>query len=634
MLEVLREGVMIVAENLPGGYTGKILRVDLSAGKISTDILDALFCRKYLGGSGFATYYLLKELKPGIDPLGPDNKLIFSLGPITGTSYVGSGRNSICAKSPQGNGIAMSEVGGFWGAELKRAGYDGIIVEGKAAKPVYLWVKDGEAVLKDAGQLWGKNTKETELAIRAELGDDKISVAMIGPAGENTVRFACIMNGLYDAAGRGGLGAVMGSKNLKAVAVRGSKQPVIANPQKLTALRQWMMANMYNFPMIKGIHEFGTGAGMKMMETTGNLPVRNFRDGLFPGVEKIDGKTIKSTVRVGMDGCFACPIRCKKKIKIEGKYPVDPDYGGPEYETLAALGSDCGVDDLAIVSKANELCNAYSMDTISAGGVIAFAMECFEKGLLTLKDTRGMELRFGNGEAMLKCLDLMARREGFGNLLAEGAGPMSQKIGQKSEDFAMQVKGVEAGLHDPRIKPAFGLGYMVNPNGADHGLAMQDQAYTTDGGIKGLKPLGIIEPLPLDDIGPRKVALLRLEQFKKVITNCLLLCSYTTGPYDNSKVAELTATITGWDTSVVEQFRVAERILTMARLFNMRHGLTAADDKLPLRFYQPKTDGVLVNKSLDKEKMEKARRYYYILMGWDPVTGIPLPEKLEELGIQ
>jgi aldehyde:ferredoxin oxidoreductase len=390
---------------------------------------------------------------------------------------------------------------------------------------------------------------------------------------------------------------------------------------------------MFNNPMIKGIHEFGTGAGMKMMETTGNLPVRNFRDGLFPTVEKIDGKTIKASVRVGMDGCFACPVRCKKKVKIDGPYQVDPDYGGPEYETLASLGSDVGIDDLAAVCKANELCNAYGLDTIAAGNVVAFAMECYEKGYLTSQDTGGIDLKFGNAAAVVQSMELMTRREGIGNLMGEGTAIMAKKIGRNSEDFAMQVKGIEAGLHDPRIKPAFGLGYMVNPNGADHGLAMQDQAYVTDAGIKSLKALGVIEPLPLDDIGPRKVALLRTEQFRRVITNCLVLCSYTTGPYDHSKVSEIISAVTGWDTSIAEQQKVGERIMTMARLFNVKHGLTAADDKLPLRYFQPKTDGVLVNKSLNQEKMEKAKKYYYLLMGWD-ANGVPLPEKLEELGIE
>jgi len=295
------------------------------------------------------------------------------------------------------------------------------------------------------------------------------------------------------------------------------------------------------------------------------------------------------------------------------------------------LGSNCGIDDLKAIAKGSELCNAYSMDTISTGGTIAFAMECFENGLLSIKDTGGIELRFGNAEAMLKVIELIARREGIGDLLAEGTVRAAQSIGKAAIAFAMQVKGLEAGLHEPRAKPGFGLGYMVNPHGADHGCNMQDTLYVTELYLKELRPLGILEPLPVRDISPRKVALFRLVHSKKVIIDSLLLCSLI--PYSYEQVAGIVAAVTGWDTGVVEQMRIAERILTMARLFNIREGLTAADDTLPSRFFQPKTDGVLADKPLDPREMEKAKNYYYTLMGWDTRTGIPTPEKLLELDI-
>lgn len=621
-------------EKISGGYNGKILRVNLSENNISTESTDEYFCRKYLGGSGFVLYYLLKELRQGIDPLGPENKLIFTVGPLTGTNIVGSGRNSVGAKSPLSGGIILSEAGEFWGTEFKRAGYDTLIVEGKADKPVYLWIHDGEASIHDASHLWGKNTKETQESIRSELGDDKIRVALIGPGGENMVRFACIMHGLYDTAGRGGSGAVMGSKNLKAIAVRGHKAPRVANPDRLKELRQWLLEHMYEHPMPRGMHEFGTGGPeMEFFEGIGNLPVRNFRDGLFPGVKKIHGGVIKETIRIGMDACFGCPVRCKKRVKVDGPYTVDPAYGGPEYETLASLGSDCGIDNLKAITKGNELCNAYSIDTISTGGTIAFAMECFEKGLLTTKDTGGIELRFGNDDAMLKCIELISRREGFGNFLAEGSARMAQKIGHNSEEFAINVKGVEPGLIEPRLKPSAGLGYMVNPHGADHVLNMHDDAFATDGAMKTMRPLGLLEAMPVDEVSPRKIALFKFECLKQVIIDCLVMCTCPLMAVDHKFLADITAAVTGWDTGVVEQMRVGERVLTMARLFNTRQGLTADDDKLPKRFFQPKTDGALSDKSLDPEKMEKAKKYYYTLMGWDANTGIPLPEKLEELGI-
>ena len=380
-----------MAAEFPGGYQGKILRINLSQKSISVEKKEEKFYRKYLGGSGFIAYFLLNELKPGIDPLSPENKLIFALGPVTGTSIIGSGRHAVGGKSPLSGGIAFSQAGEFWGAELKRAGYDAVIIEGKADKPVYILINDAipeTAVIRDAGHLWGKNTKEAQQAIRAELGDEKIRVALIGPGGENMVRYACIMHGLYDAAGRGGLGAVMGSKNLKAVAVRGHQVPQVSDQGGLNALNKRIRDVLYTPFVTREMHEFGTGGYMmETFEAIGNLPVRNWRDGLFPGVKKIHGGVIKDTIRIGMDSCFACPVRCKKKVQFEEPYSVDPAYGGPEYETLSSLGNNCGIDNLKAIVKGNELCNAYSLDTISTGGTIAFAMECFEKGLLSIKDT-------------------------------------------------------------------------------------------------------------------------------------------------------------------------------------------------------------------------------------------------------
>jgi len=618
---------------MPYGYDGQILRVDLSRGAISVDAVDELFCRKYLGGAGFVSYFLLKELRQGIAPLGPENKLIFALGPVTGVPLPGSGRNCVGAKSPLTGGYAKSEVGGFWGAELKHAGYDAIIVEGKAEKPVYLWIHDGEASIRDASHLWGKNTKETEQIIRDELGDSLIRVAGIGPAGENLVRFACIMNGLKDAAGRGGTGAVMGSKNLKAIAVRGHKRPEVAEPECLKELRQWLLAHRELWASYAELGTAGGGGGMEASVKTGNIPVRNFLDGEFPEIGEISANAVRDTIRIKMESCYACPIRCKKVVKVDEPYPVDPAYGGPEYETLASLGSNCGISDLKAIAKGNELCNAYSLDTISTGDVIAFAMECFENGLLTTEDTGGIELRFGSAEAMLKIIDLITKCEGIGDLLAEGTARAAQKIGKGATEFAMQVKGYEIPMHEPRLKAALGLGYVVNPHGADHMDSIHDTMYSEPGqALDRVKPLGILEPLPADELGPRKVSLFRYVQQERIIRDCLVLCDFI--PYDIEQVADILAAVTGWKTGTVEMLRVAERTLTMARLFNIREGLTAADDKLPNRFFQPKRNGVLSTKFYDPEQLEKAKSYYYTLMGWDAKTGVPTPEKLQELGIE
>ena len=617
------------ADKILNGYVGKIIRVNLTNNNIATEEIGESFCRKYLGGAGFIAYYLLKELPKGVDPLGPENKLIFATGPLTGIRLSGSARHCVGAKSPLTNTIAKSEAGEFWGPELKAAGFDAVIIEGKADKPVYLSINDGQASIKEAAHLWGKNTKETQEIIRTELQDEHVRVAMIGPGGEKLVRYACIMHGPYDAAGRGGLGAVMGSKNLKAVAVRGHQPPPpVAKPEVVKEMRDWLTANNNT---IKMFQDFGTGGYMGSYESTGNLPVRNFRDGLFPTVTQIEGKTIKETVRIGMEGCFACIVRCKKVVKIDEPYAVDPAYGGPEYETLAALGSNCGIDDLKAICKGNELCNAYSLDTISAGGAISFAMECFEKGILTSKDTGGLDIRFGNADAMLKLIELIARREGIGDLLAEGSAIAAQKIGKGAEAYAIQVKGMELPLHDPRLKTGIGLGYMLGPAGADHCLNFHDTLFVMNGQMKDLHPLGLLEGIPADEMSPRKVSLLKAMQLLRILDDSLGICFLL--PYNYRQLADLTAAVTGWDTDIPEQIRTAERIMTMMRLFNVREGFSEADDKLPARIFQPKTGGILSTTKLDPAKYERAKKYYYTLMGWDADTGIPLPEKAEELGI-
>ncbi len=615
-----------MAEQAPGGYAGKILRVNLSTNTTSVEELGEKFCRKYLGGAGFIAYYLYKELKPGTDPLGPDNKLIFALGPLTGVSLAGNDRNCVGAKSPLTGGIIKSEVGGFWAAELKHAGFDGIIVDGKAEKPVYLWIQDGEVIIKDASHLWGKQTKETLNTIREELGDNRIQATMIGPAGENLVSFACIMNGLFDAAGRGGAGAVMGSKNLKAIAVRGHHRPKVASTEGVRKQREWVLANKQLWARLAEGGTAGHGADMDMHVTTGNVTVNNFREGIFPDAKLIDCEVIK----IGMEGCFACPVRCKKVLESKEPYAVDPAYGGPEYETEGALGTNCGISDITAVSRGSQLCNANSLDTISTGMTISFAMECFENGLLTKEDTGGIDLRFGNADAMLKTIELIAKREGIGNLLAEGTAKAAQKIGKGAEKFSMEVKGLGIPMHEPRLKHTLGVGYMVNPHGADHCFNLHDTMLNVEGPmLERLRSvMGIIEPLSLDDYGPLKVALLKVTQLDRMIRDSLVLCSMI--PFDTPRLADVTSAVTGWDTSAVEQQRVAERILTMFRLINIREGFTEKDDELPERFYEPKS-GALADKPLDHEKMREAKSYYYTLMGWDSKTGIPLKEKVEEL---
>jgi aldehyde:ferredoxin oxidoreductase len=614
---------------MPFGYNGKVLRVNLSNEHVTVEKPDEKFYRMYLGGEGFVAYYLLREVKPGIDPLGPENKLIFAAGPLTGAPIPGCGRNSVGAKSPLTGGFGESEVGGSWGAELKRAGFDAIIIEGKANEPVYLWVHDGEAEIRDAKHLWGKETGETQSIIREELGDKLVRVASIGPGGENLVRFACVIIDLRDAAGRTGMGAVMGSKKLKAVAVRGREKVKVYNPEKLVDLTRWLNQNMdklvYNF------HNYGTGAGMDAGVASGNLPIRNFRDGLFAGYENLDARTIKRTISIGMEGCYACSIRCKKIVRIGEPWNVDPSYGGPEYEALAALGSNCGIDDLYAVTKANELCNRYSLDAISTGVVIAFAMECYENNILNIRGTEGLDLRFGNAEAMVKIVEKIAHREGIGKILAEGVKRASEIIGGGSEKFAMHVKGLEIPMHEPRLKRALGLGYAVSPTGADHMHNMHDTGLVSAGPmLNHLSSLGILEPMPLEDLGPSKIRAFIYYVNWRVLDNSLLICSFL--PWDFNQKTEIVTAVTGWNTSMWDLMKAGERITTMARIFNLRERFTKVDDWLPERFFSPKRDGALSKTSLDAENLRKAIELYYGMMGWDS-RGIPTRAKLEELGI-
>ena len=621
----LKEGLKV-----PFGYVGRILRVNLSDEHIVTETPEDTFYRRYIGGEGFVAYYLLKELKPRVDPLGPENKLIFAAGPVTGAPIPGGGRNSVGAKSPLTGGFGEAEVGGHWGAELKKAGFDAVIVEGRAESPVYLALRDGEAEIRDAEHLWGLDTGESQKMIREELGDDLIRVAQIGLGGENLVRYACVIVDLKDAAGRTGMGAVMGSKNLKAIAVRGHGRVEVADPDKLRSLSKWFVQNFKN--LARSLHEYGTGAGMEGGAASGNLPTRNFRDGLFEGARLIQAEAIKETVRVGMEGCYACPIRCKKVVKInEGRWNVDPIYGGPEYEALAALGSDCGVDDLKAICKANELCNRYSIDVISAGASIAFAMECYENGILTRRETGGLDLRFGNAEAVVQMVEMIAKRRGLGDILAEGVKRAAEKIGKGAEKYAVHVKGQEVPMHDPRLKRALGLGYAVSPTGADHMHNLHDMGIAGMGSqLRDLASLGILEPIPLEDLGPRKVRALIYFVNWRVLDNCLLICDFV--PWDYVKKTEIVRAVTGWNTTAYELTKVGERVTTMARAFNIREGFRKDDDWLPERFFHPQTSGPLSETSVDPERLREARRFYYQMMGWDE-NGVPTRAKLEELDI-
>jgi len=612
---------------MKNGFRGTILRVNLNKEKLSSETLEESFYRRHFGGRGLISYYLLSELEPRTDPLGPDNKLIFACGPVTGAPISGSGRNSVGAKSPLTGAYGEAEVGGFWGAELKQAGFDAIIVEGKASSPVYLWIHDQKVEIRDASRLWGLEIKKSQETIRSELSDNRVKVAQIGLGGEKLVRYASVVNDLNHVAGRCGMGAVMGSKNLKAVAVKGSTRVPVRKPKRLGKLAKWMATNVNN--VAHALHTYGTGAEMDAMEETGNLPVRNFRDGDFPEVDQISAEAIKEHVRVGMGTCFACAIACKKEVKIDGSWTVKPEYGGPEYETLASLGSNCGVSDLRAVCKANELCQRYSIDTISTGVTISFAMECFEHGLLRKEDTGGMDLSFGNAESMVKMVELIGEKRGLGALLAEGTKRAAEHIGNGAEEFAVHVKGQEVPMHDPRLKRGEALGYAVSPTGADHVHNIHD-TFLYPQLPKSYNSLGILEAVPVEDFGPKKVRLYKYVGEWRTLNNFLVMCLFT--PWSVVQKVEIVRSVTGWNTTAFELMKVVERGNTLARIFNIREGFTEKDDWLPPRFFKPKTSGALSKTSVNPEELQKAKLTYYDMMGWTE-QGIPKQSALEELDI-
>lgn len=614
------------------GCNGKILRVNLSSGSWSVEEFDDEFRRMYLGGWGFIVYHLLKELAPGTDPLSPENKLIFANGAVTGATVGGSGRHTVGAKSPLTGGFGAAEAGGFFGAELAKTGFDAIVIEGKAPSPVYLWIHDGQVEIRPAKHIWGLLTAQTQAAIRDELGDSRIRVAQIGPAGEKMALIAAIMHDINRAASRTGLGAVMGSKNLKAVAIRGTTKVPMADPQKVIALAR-MYVEDAKHSWVHNLSEMGTAAGVHGHQVVGGLPAYNFQKGTFEGWEAISGETMTETILKEADTCFACPVRCKRVVEVkEGLFPVDPVYGGPEYESIGALGSICGVSDLEAIARANQLCNAYGMDTISTGVTIGWAIDCFERGLIDEKDTLGLTLQYGDAQMMVNLVELMGKREGFGFLLSQGSRQAARTIGRGTEEFAVQVKGLEVPMHEPRVKYGLGIGYAVSPTGADHNHNFHDSDYISRKDIEPLHIFGITDPLPTRDLSRAKMHLASIEIPWNTVMNIMGFCAFVIQSYPRPRIVELLQAITGWEIDLHELLRGGERAYTLARVFNAREGFTREDDSLPKVFNKPFQEGPSKGNFLDPQDVAQALSFFYEEMGWDE-NGLPTRKRLSDLGV-
>ena len=620
---------------MPYGYNGKILRVNLTDGNITIEEPGEVIYRRYLGCGGLASYYLLKEVPSGVDPFGPENKLVFMTSVINGMPISGANRYLAAAKSPLTGGYGESEAGGYWGPELKAAGFDGIIVEGVSEKPVYLYVHDGECEVRDASRYWGQLADAVQHGLEEEIGDKRIRVLQTGVAGEKRVRFAAIVNQQRHFHGRCGLGAVMGAKKLKAIVCRGKGRVETASKEGFREVLQWWRKTYDQ--AADGMHDMGTSRGVPALDADGILPTRNFREGSFPHAAAISGKEMRDTILVNRGTCFACAVACKREVAVEGT-DVTPEYGGPEYETIAATGSLQGIGDLKHIAKANMMCAQYVLDTISTGVAIAFAMECYEKGILTTEDTGGIELTFGNEEAALKLIDLIGRREGIGDVLAEGVMRAAEKFGKGAEKFALHVKGQELPMHEPRGKRSLALAYSTSPTGADHMEAPHDPFFESfdPSGINPLSPLGLIEPVDRLDMGPQKVRAFFYTQLVWSLYDTVGMCDFVGVPINDLALDQLVkcvASVTGWNVSLWELLKAGERAATMKHAFNVREGFGPKDDTLPDRMFEPLQNGALEGVAIGREDFAKMLTLYYDMVGWDRETGFPRAEKLAELDL-
>ncbi len=625
------------------GYNGKILHVDLTHGTLEIEEPPESFYRKYMGGSAMGLYYILRDMPAGVDPLSPDNILTLMASVTTGAAISGQSRINANAKSPMGGAIGDSQSGGFFPAELKFAGFDGIVVKGRSEKPVYLSILFGEVALHDASHLVGKVTGEVDALLRDEVNEPKAEVLQYGPAAENGVRFSSLVSMANRNNGRTGMGLVMASKNLKAIVVRGNAKVQIADPKKLVELNRSGPKLLPENPDVDALFQHGTANVLMPQNTTGTLPTFNYNEGQFEFCEDISGERMTETILKDRDTCYACVVRCKRVVEItEGAYKADPLYGGAEYETLSTFGSYCGVKDLEAISLANQICNMYGVDTISCGATIAFAMECYEKGIIGPSETGGIELRFGNTQAMLDTLQQIVENTGpLGKVLSQGSERAAKVWGPAAEDCLITVKGEEAPAHMPQAKKSLALIYAVNPFGADHQSSEHDPMYEEDClplYLERLAELDLKDVPPYGSLGREKVRFATYTHIFYSLLDTLELCQFVWGPawtlYGPSEIVEFVRAVTGWNVSLFELVKVGQRRLNMLRAFNAREGFSRKDDKLPKKFYKAlQGTGPTAGVAIDPAEFEAALDMYYQLLAWTP-DGTPTRTALADLGIE
>jgi aldehyde:ferredoxin oxidoreductase len=604
------------------GYAGRILHVDLNTGKTRIEKLNEEYAKKYIGGIGLGMRLWLNNSKQGVEPFSPENPLVLALGPTSGTIFPTAGNgHAFVAKSPETFAIGEAVAHGTFGAELKRAGYDAVILKGKAEKPVYLWIDDDSIQLLDASQLMGKSPSETEDTIKDELGDYYIRIAAIGLAGEKLSRIACIINEKTRAAGRTGLGAVMGSKNLKAIAVRGTRDIVPAKPDEFMDMVKEFHERMKG-PATQKYRTLGTPENVLVHNALHCMPTRNYNNAHFEGADKVSGEVLNEKFVAKIIGCSSCAMRCEHEVVIpEG--PYKGTMTRMEYETLWAMGPYCGIDRLDAIIKGMELANYYGMDAISAGVIAGFAMDCYESGILSQADLGGIDAHFGNSEALIQLLEKMGKREGIGDILAEGVRIAGKKIGKGAEKLAQHIKGLEVTGYDLRCLKTAALGFAVSFRGADHN---RHGAYAFD--VKGK-----VDRLKAEK-GRGKMV--RDMEDTYALIDSFIVCKFSRGTYykELDDMAKLYNLVTGIDMTPEELKKSGERINTIARLINIREGLGRKDDTLPWKVMNmPIPDeGPVKGAFVSQEELDLLLDDYYESRGWT-LEGVPTAEKLKEIGM-
>jgi len=615
------------------GYNGHILFVDLTSGKIEEESLPESTYRFSIGGVGLGARILYERLKPKANPLGPENILGFTTGPLTATQAPMAAKHTVVTKSPLTHTWGEANSGGFFGGELKQAGYDGVFFSGAAKTPVYLFINEGKAELRDASHIWGKDTYETERALYRDTGDDKVKFVCIGPAGEGLSLISSVMADRGRTAARSGVGAVMGSKNLKAVAVRGTQKIAVADPEQVSKLREstqkYLREQVDRMPFIKMLSGHGTCDGPLVVIPSGGTPIKNWTlsgEKMFPDYANIGGDNIFK-YQTKKSGCGNCPINCGGVVSVkEGPYAVEARK--PEYESLASLGAMCLNSNAESIIKANDICDRYGLDTISAGTTIAFAMECYEKEIISKKETGGIELTWGNSSAIVAMVEKIGRREGFGDVLADGVRKAAERIGKGSENCAVHVDGQEPGMHDPRLILHRGLGYISAQTPGRHMIAMAPYRLATEGKLGSSPNLKAPEgENEIERIGKMQAMGV---SYAQTFSDCGL-CLFAVSAGNDYPLAEFVSAVTGWDFSAKEAMTAGKRILTLLQAFNLREGWKPGDFTLPGRMSQPVTMGPLSGRNIDFAALKSA---YYKSMGWDTESGVPSQACLSELGMK